>query len=76
MIALIVILNSFVDILMVILTFIIILGSLIIGLVGVSVKQWELGFRESSSAFAGSLVDLSKFVWVFVIRNRYFYLNK
>jgi len=39
MIALIVILNSFVDILMVILTFIIILGSLIIGLVGVSVKQ-------------------------------------
>jgi len=69
-------LNISLSSLLTILSFIIILGSLLIGFVGVSVKQWELGFRESSSAFAGSLVDLSKFVWVFVIRNRYFYLNK
>jgi len=59
-------LNISLSSLLTILSFIIILGSLLIGFVGISVMQWELGFQESSSAFAESLVDLYNFVWVFL----------
>jgi len=60
-------LNISLSSLLTILSFVIIIGSLLVGFVGISVMQWELGFIETSSAFAESLVDLYNFIWVFLI---------